>query len=288
MKRVLCLGAGVQSSALLLLSCRGRVPKLDHAIFADTGWEPTEVYDFLDFLRGEAKKAGIPVSVVKYDGGATGASGDLRADTMNNKRFKFGLQIPVHIKSHDGKPDGINIRQCTGLYKARPINTFIRREILGLRHGQRAPKDISVERWFGITVDEVQRVRFAEEPWALNVYPFIGIPTTHEMLDKRWDRSDCDLWIRENYPGVTPVKSACIGCPYRTDAAWAWVKSVPEYWRDVVELDEAIRSTALPTQYKGTPYLHKSKVPLSEADFGQSQTTLFDGFNQECEGLCGV
>ena len=34
---VLSLGAGVQSSTLLLMSCRGVLPKLDAAIFADTG-----------------------------------------------------------------------------------------------------------------------------------------------------------------------------------------------------------------------------------------------------------
>lgn len=35
MLRVLSLGAGVQSSVLLLMSCRGELPKLDAAVFAD-------------------------------------------------------------------------------------------------------------------------------------------------------------------------------------------------------------------------------------------------------------
>lgn len=63
MIRVLSLGAGVQSSAVLLMSCRGVLPKVDAAIFADTQWEPPAVQDTLAFLATEAKKARIPVFV---------------------------------------------------------------------------------------------------------------------------------------------------------------------------------------------------------------------------------
>jgi len=38
--RLLSLGAGVQSSAVLLLACHGAIPRFDAALFADTGWEP--------------------------------------------------------------------------------------------------------------------------------------------------------------------------------------------------------------------------------------------------------
>ena len=48
MKHVLSFGAGVQSTTLLLLSCDGLLPRLDHVIFADTQWEPQAVYRHLD------------------------------------------------------------------------------------------------------------------------------------------------------------------------------------------------------------------------------------------------
>jgi 3'-phosphoadenosine 5'-phosphosulfate sulfotransferase (PAPS reductase)/FAD synthetase len=40
--RVISLGAGVQSTTVLLLAHRGELPggPVDYAIFADTGWEP--------------------------------------------------------------------------------------------------------------------------------------------------------------------------------------------------------------------------------------------------------
>lgn len=49
----LSLGAGVQSSALFVMSALGMYgcPKADVAIFADTGDEPSWVYDQLHRLR---------------------------------------------------------------------------------------------------------------------------------------------------------------------------------------------------------------------------------------------
>ena len=53
--RCLNLGAGVQSTALALMAERGEygLPKPDVAIFADTGWEPSDVYEHLEWLKKE-------------------------------------------------------------------------------------------------------------------------------------------------------------------------------------------------------------------------------------------
>lgn len=59
--KVLSLGAGVQSTCLLLMAAEGHLPGLDAAIFADTGWEPRAVYDHLDRIEREiAEPAGDP------------------------------------------------------------------------------------------------------------------------------------------------------------------------------------------------------------------------------------
>lgn len=48
---VLSLGAGVQSTTLLLMACHGEFDEQPvEAIFADTGWEPAAVYRHLDWL----------------------------------------------------------------------------------------------------------------------------------------------------------------------------------------------------------------------------------------------
>lgn len=43
--KVLSLGAGVQSTCLLLMAAEDHPPGLDVAIFADTGWEPSRTYE---------------------------------------------------------------------------------------------------------------------------------------------------------------------------------------------------------------------------------------------------
>src|SRR5262249_27028991 len=78
MIRVLSLGAGVQSTTVLLMSCKGVLPKLDAAVFADTQWEPQAVYKHLAWLEVEAKGYGIPI--------LRGTRGDLRADALEFRR----------------------------------------------------------------------------------------------------------------------------------------------------------------------------------------------------------
>ena len=47
---VLSLGAGVQSSAMAVMSAKGDLPPVDCAIFADTGYEPKGIYTYLNYL----------------------------------------------------------------------------------------------------------------------------------------------------------------------------------------------------------------------------------------------
>lgn len=87
-KRILSLGAGVQSTALLILAARGQFEPIDAAIFSDTGWEPRGVYEHLDRLEEEvAKPNGIPVYRV--------STGDIRRDALDpEKRF---ASMPLYV-----------------------------------------------------------------------------------------------------------------------------------------------------------------------------------------------
>jgi 3'-phosphoadenosine 5'-phosphosulfate sulfotransferase (PAPS reductase)/FAD synthetase len=71
MKRFLSLGAGVQSSTLALMIAHGEIEPVEAAIFADTGWEPRHVYEWLNWLEEQLP---FPVCRVQY--------GNLRTDTL--------------------------------------------------------------------------------------------------------------------------------------------------------------------------------------------------------------
>lgn len=302
MIRILSLGAGVQSSTLLLMSCRGELPKLDWAIFADVGWESKPVYDHIGFLELEAAIAGIRVQRV--------SRGNLRTTALElarNEQRRGGeryASIPLHILMPDGTKT-INRRQCTHGYKIMPIEQFIRRDVLGLESGQRVPAGVQVDHWFGITWDERQRVRTCEDRWRRFVYPFCGIPgpvsSSWQHPDGRprlWTRSDCVRWLERNYPGIRVPRSACVACPYRSNEEWRAIQDDPESWEDAVEFDRAIRQAAIAPDpdrldLRGQPFVHRSCVPLEMVDLRtdteRGQGLLWDGVGEnECAGMCGV
>ena len=91
--RILALGAGVQSSTLLLMSLAGELPCLDAAIFADTQFEPQAVYDHLARLERVAHAAGVPVYRV--------TAGSLRDDALDPTRHHATL--PLFVAHPDGR-----------------------------------------------------------------------------------------------------------------------------------------------------------------------------------------
>lgn len=263
--RVLSLGAGVQSTTLLLLSCLGELPKLDAAIFADTGWEPQSVYRHLEWLEAAALRYGLPVYRV--------TAGSLRAAALNRAAFPSGSQstrIPAYTRDQAGKI-GMLPRQCTRDYKIRPIRRKIR-ELLG-----RAPTKGCVEQWIGISREEIWRMKESGVAWQVNRYPLI--------FDRPMRRENCLAWLKQHgFP--EPPKSACIGCPYRSDREWRAIRDVPADWEDAVEVDERLREAQ---GLRGAVYLHRSGVPLPMVDLESAEEKgQLSLWNQECEGYCGV
>lgn len=82
---VLSLGAGVQSTAMLIMSNLGLYdcPRADVAIFADTGDEPQYVYDHLKKLREWSR---IPIQVVS----SGRLSDEMLTDNGRPRQFLFG------------------------------------------------------------------------------------------------------------------------------------------------------------------------------------------------------
>ncbi|MFD6343445.1 hypothetical protein ACFWF9_01800 [Streptomyces roseolus] len=240
----------MQSSTLLALSAGGILPKVDYAIFADTGWEPEAVYRHLDRLEREiAEPAGIPILRV--------SSGNIRDDALNpDHRF---ASMPLYILNRDGRP-GMTRRQCTGEYKVNPIKRKIR-EILGYPYPTPVSKGVFVEQWIGISTDEFHRAKDADVKYMQNRHP---------LIDMGWSRSDCVRYLTSLGLAETP-KSSCLGCPYHGNSQWRHIRDTsPSEWEDVVEFDAAIRkgnarANATGNTLLGEAFLHRSRVPLGEA-----------------------
>ncbi|MFF0485174.1 hypothetical protein [Streptomyces sp. NPDC004435] len=235
---------------MLALSAEGILPKVDYAIFADTGWEPRSVYAHLDRLEQEiATPAGIPILWV--------SSGNIRNDALDpDHRF---ASMPLYILNADGRP-GMTRRQCSGEYKVKPIKKEVRK-LLGYPYPTRVPKDVFVEQWIGISTDEFHRAKDADVKYMRNRHP---------LIDMDWTRSDCIRYLTSLGLADTP-KSSCLGCPFHGNAQWRQIRDTsPDEWADVVEFDAAIRkgnarANATGNALLGQAFLHRSRVPLGQA-----------------------
>ena len=268
--RYLSLGAGVQSTTLALMCHEGEIEPPEIAIFADTGWEPSIVYKHLEWLESI-----LSFPVIRVTGG------NLRKEvvSMGEGRANF-LRIPAFTRNEDGT-GGILRRQCTREYKITPINREVRRR-LGAEKGKRIPKGNRATVLIGISADEAQRAKPAQEPWFDKEYP---------LLDRRMQRGHCLKWLSDH--GYPPApRSACVGCPFHSDVEWRNLqRNEPEAFADAVVVDRMIRdSTKMGIERPA--FLHSSLKPLSDIDFSSAedrgQLALFGHWGNECEGMCGV
>jgi hypothetical protein len=107
------------------------------------------------------------------------------------------------------------------------------------------------------------------------------------LMERRITRKDCLDWLKAHgYP--EQPKSACIGCPYHSDAMGRFMRDNDQAaWDDAVNVDRAIR-TGL-RGIRAQVFLHWSAVPLDEADLSTAvDHGQLDLWPNECEGMCGV
>ena len=263
MLEVISLGAGVQSSVMALMAAHGELPIPECASFADTQFEPRQVYEHLGGLERQ-----LPFPVYHV------TAGDIREHHVRGygtrSKNKFAT-IPFFT------PDGgMGRRQCTSNYKIDPIRKKLR-ELLGLKYRQHAPKEIAVRQWIGISTDEALRMKPSRDVWVENVWP---------LIEADMSRQDCLRWFEDHYPGRKLAKSACIACPFHNDFMWRDMRiNDPASFEQAVEFDKAIRESGTSAEQ----FVHRSCKPLDEVDFRNLEDMgQLNMFNEECEGMCGV
>ena len=308
--KILSLGAGVQSSTIFMMACYDEIERPDAAVFADTGWEPKAVYEWLGWLMKQGVIYGIPVTIVQQGNvkkdalisqvrgikaeGKRWASLPLYTSKLWNSGDILELNKLIEARRLVGDETsryetilagvelngeylqaGMIRRQCTYEYKIRPLEKEFRR-LAGYKKYARIPIG-TVETWKGISMDEANRVSMSRVKWVTFYYP---------LIDLRMRRSDCLYWFKKR--GLPqPPRSACIGCPYHNNNEWRHLRDTsPDEWQDAVEFDKAIRKCG---GMRGDVFIHAARIPLDEInlDKGKNQLKLFN-FDDECAGVCGV
>jgi hypothetical protein len=253
-------GCGLQSSCLLEMSASGDygIPKLDAAIFSDTGFEHLYTYDVFEFYAPLAFKAGIKVIKIGEQ--------DILKDTYKH------VSLPMFVST-----TGRQItRKCTRDYKIRPIQRVVR-DLLGVNRRGRLAADL-VTLWLGITTDEIHRAKDSRVSFIKHEFP---------LLDLRFKRGDCADYLKSKGL-LVPKKSSCIFCPFKSRGEWHILKKENnDQFLALADLEKHIYDKGLVKidgQVKKMSFVRDGS--LLAADFENRQLGLFD---EMCEGgFCHV
>jgi len=166
MKRILSLGAGVNSTAIIALKSQGRLD-FDLAVFADTGSEMPETYVYLnEVLEPFCSKNNIPLEVVKKDGVSM-------HETYMSKKV-----IPT-------RRYGI----CRDHYKIRVVRKFLKQKFPGEK----------VETIIGFDAGELNRQKGFELLGEKALFPLIDLGINREGCKSTIRKSGlpvaCEKWL---------------------------------------------------------------------------------------------
>lgn len=269
---VISLGAGVQSSTMALMAAKGEItPMPKAAFFADTQAESEAVYNWLDWLEKQ-----LPFPVYRVTAGNLTRT----ITTVKQKKDGSGFYVENSLPTYNKKPDGSTghaPRQCTYTFKIEVLDKSTRR-FANVKRGQ---KHVGVVHWIGISRDEVSRMKPSRHPSIEHRWP---------LVDMEMRRSDCLLWMERNgFP--KPPRSACIYCPYHSNAEWLNLKqNFPKEFNEAVNVEKAYQEAKTFTSLRGIPFFHRSLKPLNQVSFGEEDDDDDDDdqFQNECEGMCGV
>jgi len=268
---VMAFGAGVQTIALLIASLEGDYPiKPDFCVFGDPQYEHPKTYEALRFYEKYALERGVRI--------ITGTNGNIKKDVLTpNKRsptLPFWTEDGTYLKS--GKLDGGKLlRQCTFEYKIAVVGKVTRKE-LGYKKGQ-VVRDHHVNVWLGISIDESQRMKESKVHWQTIKWP---------LIEMKWSRATCIKYIESKGLPV-PIKSSCVICPFHNNATWRDLKqNDPKLWEAACDWDDEARRVALANgKIKSRIYVHKSMVPLRDANLEEDNLELWGA---DCAGFCGT
>ena len=205
-------GGGIQSTAIAVLICTGRLPKPDLALMCDCGYESAKT---IEYMRSVAiprlREAGVELHLVR--------SADYTSVALMTADGHCNL--PAFRQNEDGSVSHLSTH-CNGVWKQYVTRRFC--------------KENGVERyvhWVGISTDEARRMRSSRVQYEQLRYPLIELGLSRE---------DCVRIIKDaGWP--VPIRTSCIMCPQRTMFEWLRLKvECPEDFDRACRIEDEIRA----------------------------------------------
>ncbi len=222
-------GGGIQSIAIAVLIVNGELPRPDHAIMTDCGYDASYTIKYAnEILRPELEEIGLPFTIIKSRDYT-----DVRL-FMNDNDNDDRLLIPAHTRKN-GKVIKF-ASYCNSVYKTRPAIMWIREQ--GIKR---------CENWVGISTDEARRARSSGRKWISYKYP---------LIDLGLNRDDC-AWLIGAHGWPRPERSSCVMCPQQSKDGWERMRRCyPADYERAREIEAEIRSR------RPDVYLHRDMTPL--------------------------
>ena len=260
--KILSCGAGMQSTALALMSCANKlvkdgvtdkfeyieqVPIYDLILFCDLGLEPSWVYNQVYFIQSACEWAGIPFYILKST---------LYEDYLRDFGKKRVVSIPFWSVDDAGKK-GKMMRNCTLDYKINIMQKFVRWEILGYKKGQKIkPEDVKAhEMHLGFSKEEERRCSENPNKMFVNKFP---------LCEMGLVRADNYSYIRDVW-GLETKASACCFCPFHTNYFFDFIKKNNKYEYDkTVEFDEMLEREQPNTKIHSKLFISRSRKRIKD------------------------
>jgi len=252
---ILSCGAGMQSTALALMSCENAmigdvhplVPVYDAVIFCDLTKEAPWVYEQVAFIKKACESVGIPF--YKLDT-------NLYGDYMNNFGHARVSSIPFWSIGEDGKKAKMR-RHCTLDYKIVAIQKFVRHELLGYRKYQRLrEEDVGAHGMhIGFSTEEKQRIFDSYNPMFTNKFP---------LVDMGMERPDAYKYNLETWALDTKA-SACGYCPFHRNYFFQHLKeNHRDIYDSVVQLDRLIAEQQPNTKIRSELFISRARKRIED------------------------
>ena len=232
-------GGGMQSAAIAALIVSGAIAPPDVAVIADTGYERSTTWDYLQAVIAPALlTVGVTMHRVKSQDYATVGLWSLKG---------HDLLLPVYTTQ--GGEIGKLPTFCSQEWKRRVVQRWIVERY--------APKAVTT--WLGFSLDEQERAIREKGKWQRR-FP---------LLERGMTRDMC-LHLVSHMGWPMPPRSSCWMCPNHRQAEWRDIRDqTPTQWDQAIAFERMIQS------HDPHAWLHASGVPLGSADLGDSQEVLF-------------
>jgi len=233
-------GGGVQSAAIAALIVRGDLPRPDFAVIADTGYEASTTWEYMDEVIQPALNA-VGVSLVRVKSsdfsnvGLYSKNGDILIPAFTTESGEVG-KLPTY---------------CSNEWKQRVIQRWLRT--------QTDAKKFHI--WIGISIDEMRRAK-----------PTIGkYEKRYVLIEQLKNRGDCIALVRSMGWRDAP-RSSCWKCPNRSPQEWEYLKqTAPQDFLKAVKFEKQMQ------EKDECLWLTRSAQPLDVlADSGELFTGLCD------------